>query len=100
MTRIFAEIIQKPADFVFDDKVASVFPDMLRRSIPGYPVIIDMIETLTERFAQADSKLYDLGCSLGASSFSMLPVNTQRHTLNGLGKNRFGGGSVISAIAG
>lgn len=70
--RIFAEIIQKPADFVFDDKVASVFPDMLRRSIPGYPVIIDMIETLTERFAQADSKLYDLGCSLGASSFSML----------------------------
>ncbi len=70
--RIFAEILQKPGDFAFDDKVAAVFPDMLRRSIPGYPAIIDMIETLTERYAQADTRLYDLGCSLGASSLSML----------------------------
>lgn len=70
--QIFAEIIQKPADFVFDEKVAAVFPDMLRRSIPGYPAIIDMIETLTARFAQNESNLYDLGCSLGASSLSML----------------------------
>lgn len=70
--RIFADIIQKPADFVFDDRVAAVFPDMLRRSIPGYPAIINMIETLTTRFAQPGSNLYDLGCSLGASSFSML----------------------------
>ncbi len=70
--QIFAEIIQKPADFVFDEKVAAVFPDMLRRSIPGYPAIIDMIETLTARFAQNSSNLYDLGCSLGASSLSML----------------------------
>ncbi len=69
--RIFAQIIQNPTDFVFDAKVAEVFPDMLRRSIPGYPAIIDMIQTLTERFAQPESKLYDLGCSLGASSFSM-----------------------------
>jgi len=70
--QIFAEIIQKPADFVFDDKVAAVFPDMLRRSIPGYPAIIDMIETLTARYAQNGSNLFDLGCSLGASSLSML----------------------------
>lgn len=70
--RIFAEILQKPTDFAFDEKVAAVFPDMLRRSIPGYPAIIDMIETLTERFAQPDTRLYDLGCSLGASSLSML----------------------------
>lgn len=70
--KIFADIIQKPADFVFDERVAAVFPDMLQRSIPGYPAIINMIETLTSRFAQPDSNLYDLGCSLGASSFSML----------------------------
>lgn len=70
--RIFADIIQKPADFIFDERVAAVFPDMLRRSIPGYPAIINMIETLTTRFAQRGSNLYDLGCSLGASSFSML----------------------------
>ncbi len=70
--RIFAEIIQKPADFVFDERVAAVFPDMLRRSIPGYPAIINMIETLTARYAQPGSNLYDLGCSLGASSLALL----------------------------
>ena len=76
--KIFSEIIQKPADFVFDDRVASVFPDMVKRSIPGYTAIIGMIETLTRRYAQESTNLYDLGCSLGAASFSML---------NGLTKN-------------
>ncbi len=69
--RIFADVIQKPADFVFDERVAAVFPDMLQRSIPGYPAIINMIETLTARYAQPGSNLYDLGCSLGASSMAM-----------------------------
>jgi len=66
--RVFAETIKKPQDFVFDEKVAAVFPDMLLRSIPGYPAIIGMIETLTTQFAQNNSRLYDLGCSLGASA--------------------------------
>jgi len=69
--RIFAETIKKPQDFVFDEKVAAVFPDMLLRSIPGYPAIIGMIETLTTQFAQNGSHLYDLGCSLGASALAM-----------------------------
>ncbi len=69
--RIFAETIKKPQDFVFDEKVAAVFPDMLQRSIPGYPAIIGMIETLTAQFAQTGSRLYDLGCSLGASAQAM-----------------------------
>lgn len=69
--RVFAETIKKPQDFVFDEKVAAVFPDMLLRSIPGYPAIIGMIETLTTQFASNDSRLYDLGCSLGASAQAM-----------------------------
>ncbi|PKL47487.1 MAG: carboxy-S-adenosyl-L-methionine synthase CmoA [Candidatus Riflebacteria bacterium HGW-Riflebacteria-2] len=69
--RVFAEAIKKPQDFVFDEKVAAVFPDMLLRSIPGYPAIIGMIETLTAQFAQNGSRLYDLGCSLGASAQAM-----------------------------
>ncbi len=28
--------------FAFDDKVASVFPDMIRRSVPGYATIVAM----------------------------------------------------------
>ena len=55
-------------DFVFDAAVAAVFPDMLRRSVPGYPAIINMLTVLAERHAQAGSNLYDLGCSLGAAA--------------------------------
>ena len=61
----------KIADFSFDDQVADVFPDMIDRSVPGYRSIITMIETLTEHYAQPRSTLYDLGCSLGASTLSM-----------------------------
>lgn len=59
------------ADFVFDDKVAAVFTDMINRSVPGYASIITQIGTLAERYAQADSLCYDLGCSLGAATLSM-----------------------------
>ncbi len=69
--RIFARKLEELSSFRFDDQVAEVFPDMLQRSIPGYGAIISMIETLTARFAQPESNLYDLGCSLGASSVSI-----------------------------
>jgi len=57
--------------FVFDERVATVFDDMINRSVPGYGTIICMIGTLAERYAQNDSVCYDLGCSLGAASFAM-----------------------------
>ncbi len=58
-------------DFVFDDAVAEVFPDMIQRSVPGYPAIINMIQLLAGRYAQPDSLLLDLGCSLGASTVAL-----------------------------
>ncbi len=57
--------------FVFDEKVAAVFPDMINRSVPGYATIIAMIGTLSAEYVQPDSVCYDLGCSLGAASLSM-----------------------------
>ncbi len=68
---LFAQKLEQLSNFKFDDKVAGVFPDMLKRSIPGYPAIINMIGTLTGKYAQPGSNLYDLGCSLGASALSM-----------------------------
>lgn len=61
-----------PGDFVFDAAVAGVFEDMINRSVPGYSTIIAMIGVLAERYYQKDSKVYDLGCSLGGASFSIL----------------------------
>ena len=30
-------------DFVFDERVVRVFPDMIRRSVPGYALALQMI---------------------------------------------------------
>jgi len=68
---LFALPLGSKADFVFDEKVARVFPDMIRRSVPGYESIIAMTGTLAGRFATAGSRCYDLGCSLGASILAM-----------------------------
>lgn len=68
--RIFAKNML-PGDFVFDDKVATVFEDMINRSVPGYSTIIAMIGILAERYYQKESKIYDLGCSLGGATFSV-----------------------------
>jgi tRNA (cmo5U34)-methyltransferase len=59
------------ADFRFDAAVARGFPDMIRRSVPGYTTIIPMIEVITDQYSQAGSYCYDLGCSLGASTLAM-----------------------------
>ena len=73
MTRdsLFAVPHDLVADFAFDESVTRVFPDMIRRSVPGYGNIVTMIGLLAERYAVAGSTLYDLGCSLGASTLSM-----------------------------
>ncbi|WP_372809570.1 carboxy-S-adenosyl-L-methionine synthase CmoA [Litorivivens sp.] len=57
--------------FAFDDTVASVFPDMIQRSVPGYSTIVAMTGVLADRYAKPGTRCYDLGCSLGASSFAM-----------------------------
>ncbi len=58
-------------DFAFDEQVANVFPDMIRRSVPGYETVISMTGVFARHFAQPESRIYDLGCSLGASTLAM-----------------------------
>lgn len=68
---IYAQPHSNLNDFQFDDKVANVFPDMIKRSVPGYSHIIGVIGILAEQYAQPNSHIYDLGCSLGAATVSM-----------------------------
>lgn len=58
-------------DFAFDAAVVDVFPDMIRRSAPGYETIIAMLGVLGDQYAQHNSNIYDLGCSLGAATLSL-----------------------------
>ena len=74
---IYSEYCERVADFVFDEKVTAVFDDMIRRSVPGYATVIVMTKVFAERYAQADSVCYDLGCSLGASTLAMRKGITQ-----------------------
>lgn len=69
--RLFAGAGAPPRDFVFDERVVRVFPDMIQRSVPGYGLIVPMIGLLARRYARADTRIYDLGCSLGAVSFAV-----------------------------
>ncbi|MDJ0751234.1 MAG: carboxy-S-adenosyl-L-methionine synthase CmoA [Woeseiaceae bacterium] len=57
--------------FRFNENVARVFPDMLRRSIPGYAASIEAIGSLAARYVRAGTTCYDLGCSLGAATLAM-----------------------------
>ncbi len=68
---IFSDKLCQIKDFDFDDKVAAVFPDMIRRSVPGYETIIKHLGSLSRRFVTDNSNIYDLGSSLGAATLSM-----------------------------
>jgi tRNA (cmo5U34)-methyltransferase len=68
---IYSLYREKVADFVFDEKVVSVFDDMIRRSVPGYATVIAMSKVFAEHYAQENSNCYDLGCSLGATTLAM-----------------------------
>jgi len=68
---LYAEKQKSVTDFCFDSDVADVFDDMIERSVPGYRTTISMTGLLAEKYAQADSFCYDLGCSLGAATLSM-----------------------------
>ncbi len=69
--QLYANPRDTVSGFAFDQSVVNVFPDMIQRSVPGYATIIHMIGQISERYAQANSNLYDLGCSLGAATLAM-----------------------------
>lgn len=62
---------QQVKDFVFDKNVVQVFPDMVKRSVPGYPTIVNTMGKIAAKFAEDGGLIYDLGTSLGAVAFSV-----------------------------
>ncbi|MDC0491936.1 carboxy-S-adenosyl-L-methionine synthase CmoA [Candidatus Pseudothioglobus singularis] len=59
------------ADFRFDKKVVEVFDDMVRRSVPGYDSMIQMIGLIARMYGQDNTNYYDLGSSTGAISLAI-----------------------------
>lgn len=69
--QIYATPQEAVKAFVFDEKVAAVFGDMINRSVPGYAMILEMIGVIARRYGRPNTRCYDLGCSLGASTLSL-----------------------------
>ncbi len=68
---VYAHPRKNIGSFVFDESVVDVFPDMIRRSVPGYNTVISMTGLLAARYARPDTSCYDLGCSLGATTLAL-----------------------------
>ncbi|MBT7409533.1 MAG: carboxy-S-adenosyl-L-methionine synthase CmoA [Methylococcales bacterium] len=58
--------------FSFDETVTNVFTDMIQRSVPGYQYINEMTGLVAAQNIQNETNCYDLGCSLGASTLSVI----------------------------
>ena len=71
--RLFRTGMKSVKPFEFDEHVADVFADMVRRSVPGYRLLLSMIGVLVEQYAKPDTRIYDLGCSLGAMALAVRP---------------------------
>lgn len=74
----------KVGDFAFDAKVASVFDDMVSRSVPFYHEMQRMIAELAREFAVDGSRLYDIGCSTG-TTIQMLDAYLQDKNVEFIG---------------
>jgi tRNA (cmo5U34)-methyltransferase len=78
--------------FAFNDQVAAVFDDMIKRSIPLYDEVIQRQAQLIPAFYQENTRIYDLGCStgnlgvaaceaMGESPFHMIAVDNSASML-------------------
>lgn len=71
---VFARPLSDIKAFEFNASVTRVFRDMISRSVPGYELLLHLIGLYANVFVQKDSRVYDLGCSLGEVS---LIINEQ-----------------------
>lgn len=96
--KIYADLQESVESFAFDDNVARVFPDMIKRSAPGYVTLVSLIGVVAAKFAKPNTRIYDLGCSLGAVSASaianlqvadceIVAVDNSESMIAGCGKN-------------
>jgi tRNA (cmo5U34)-methyltransferase len=78
---VFTTPLDRAARFSFDEQVVACFPDMIRRSVPGYGQVLAMLPIFAQRHCQFGqrnaagkrvSRIYDLGCSLGGASMALV----------------------------
>ncbi len=64
--------------FEFNETVATVFDDMIHRSVPLYEETLLQQARLTKKFYREGTKIYDLGCSNG--NFTAVLIREMKET--------------------
>ena len=72
---VYRNNTEQIVDFAFSAEVAAVFPDMIRRSVPGYETMVPVTGLIAARHLGNHGCAYDLGCSLGATTLAILQQN-------------------------
>lgn len=69
---------QVQEDFVFTERVAQVFDDMLDRSVPFYQEVISAAARLLDIFLAPNDRVIDLGCSTGTTLLQLARLLADR----------------------
>jgi tRNA (cmo5U34)-methyltransferase len=105
--KVFSKPIKK--QFEFDESVASVFDDMLERSIPFYKEVIALICDLIKLHCKRDARIIDLGCSTAntllhlykkSHQFELVGIDSSSAMLENAGKKITAYGAQIKLVNG
>lgn len=80
--KVFEKSITK--QFEFDEEVASVFDDMLNRSVPYYKLMQDLTINFTSNFLEDGDNVYDLGCSTASTLIELSKYCDKKLNLYGI----------------
>ena len=80
---IFEKPIKK--QFEFDEDVASVFDDMLSRSVPHYDEMLNLTTSFALKYLDDNSTIYDLGCSTATTLINIGKQHNKDLKLNLIG---------------
>lgn len=73
---VYSKSQRQIVDFAFNEDVAAVFPDMIRRSVMGYETMIPVTGLAAAHHLGENGTAFDLGCSLGATTLAILQQNS------------------------
>lgn len=80
--KVFEKSIKK--QFEFDEEVASVFDDMLNRSVPYYKEMQRLTINFALNFLEDQDKVYDLGCSTASTLIELSKHSSKELKLVGI----------------
>jgi len=67
------------SDFRFDESVVAVFDNMVKRSVPGYEAMIQMVGLVARTYGKDHTNYYALGSSTGAITLALALNNKHKN---------------------